>query len=114
MNLLGQYTKSLYILNRLKGQLHNYDTELLAADNALSLQQWDIAIEKFNNAHRMVPIRFMPLYGLMQTYLLRGDRTMAYHLAIQILEKKIKVNSEDVRFVKKEARNLLKQKSHKQ
>lgn len=114
LNLLGQYTKSLYILNRLKGQLHNYDTELLAADNALSLQQWDIAIEKFNNAHRMVPIRFMPLYGLMQTYLLRGDRTMAYHLAIQILEKKIKVNSEDVRFVKKEARNLLKQKSHKQ
>lgn len=55
----------------------------------------------------MVPIRFMPLYGLMQTYMQKGDTVRAQSIAKQIVVKKIKVNSTEVEMIKCEAKKIL-------
>lgn len=55
----------------------------------------------------MVPNRFMPLYGLMQTYMQKGDTIQARNIAKQIVVKKIKVESNEVEMIKNEAQKLL-------
>ena len=91
----------------MQGRLQNYDTELLAGDDELTLRHWESALQHFDTARHMVPIRFMPLYGLMQVYLGQGNIGQAKSVARIILSKSVKVPSEDVRFVKDEARMLL-------
>lgn len=107
LNLVGQPRKSQDVLTRLKGQLQNYDTELLAGDNALSLHQWSAAEHHFLLAHHMVPVRFMPLFGLMQAYLLQGDLIKARNVALKITRKKVKIDSEDIHDIKAKARKVL-------
>lgn len=107
-NLDGQPQKSQQLLTQLRGHLQNYDTELLAGDNALTLHQYVKAVQHFNLAHSMVPVRFMPLYGLMQTHLQQGDTLKACMVAHDIVNKRIKVKSADVADIKTEAQILLK------
>ena len=107
LNLSGNFQESQQLLSHLKGRMQNYDTEILAADNALSLQHWSEAETHFTLAHQMVPVRFTPLYGLMQTYAQRGDTMQARHTARLILHKRIKVNGAEVESIRQEARTLL-------
>lgn len=108
LNLEGEPQKSQEVLDKLKGHLQNYDTELLAGDNALSLHQWDAAEKHFLLAHHMVPARFMPLYGQMQVYLEHGDLLRARSVALKITRKKAKIDSEDIHDIKAKARKVLK------
>lgn len=107
LNFNSQPRESLHVLKSLQGRLQNYDTELLAGDDELTLGHWTSAQKHFDTAHHMVPIRFMPLYGLMQVYLGQGDISKAKSMARIILHKPVKVPSDDVRFVKSEANKLL-------
>lgn len=107
LNFCGHPCESLNVLQSLQGRLQNYDTELLAGDDELSLGHWASAQKHFETAHHMVPIRFMPLYGLMQMHLGEGNVSQALSVARHILCKPVKVPSEDVRFVKEEAIKLL-------
>lgn len=107
LNFSGRPSESLSVLQSLQGRLQNYDTELLAGDDELTLGHWASAQKHFETAHHMVPIRFMPLYGLMQMHLGEGNVSQALSVARHILCKPVKVPSEDVRFVKEEAIKLL-------
>lgn len=107
LNFCGRHSESVSVLQSLQGRLQNYDTELLAGDDELTLGHWASAQKHFETAHHMVPIRFMPLYGLMQAYQGQGNISQAKYVARIILSKPVKVPSEDVRFVKEEARKLL-------
>lgn len=107
LNLSGEYSKSQDVLNSLKGELQSYDTEILAGDNTLSMHQWNAANQHFQLAHEMVPVRFMPLFGQMQVCLSRGDSIGAHQIAKAILLKKVKIDSEDIHFIKSEARKAL-------
>lgn len=106
INLLGDAHKSQSSLQTLHGRLQNYDTEILTADNALTLHNYSSALKHFNIAHNMVPTRFMPLYGLMLTHLQQGDTLAARNIATIILKKKVKVNSNDVLYIQNEANEL--------
>lgn len=108
LNLEGEPQKSQEVLAKLKDHLQNYDTELLAGDNALSLHQWDAAEGYFLLAHHMVPARFMPLYGQMQVYLENGNLIKARNIALKITHKKVKIDSEDIHNIKAKARKVLK------
>lgn len=107
LNFSGRPIESLSVLQSLQERLLNYDTELLAGDDELTLGHWASAQKHFETAHHMVPIRFMPLYGLMQVHQGQGNTSQAMSVARHILRKPVKVPSEDVRFVKEEAIKLL-------
>ena len=98
---------SAELLSKLGGRLQNYDTELLSGDDALSLGKPQVAKAHFSLAHDMVPVRFMPLYGLMKAYIQMKDIANAVSIAEEICGKRVKVPSEDVRFVKNEAKKII-------
>lgn len=104
---MGIYAKSDSVLHLAEHHLNNYDTELLAADNALSLNRFADARKHFIYAHNMLPVRFMPLYGLMQCALQQGDTLSAEHMARAICGKAVKVSSSEVTAIQQEAKCLL-------
>ncbi len=107
LNEIGDYTKSDSVLHLAKRHLRNYDTELLEGDNALSLKDFVEARKHFTIAHNMVPVRFMPLYGLLQTALQQGDAQSAKNYARTICRKPIKVLSPEIHDIKLDATRTL-------
>lgn len=108
-NLNGNASKSDSLYITLQHKINNYDTQLLHADNALTLHHYAFATDAFTKAHLMVPNRFMPLYGLMQTYIQQGDTIQAQNIARQIVVKNIKIKSSEVDMIKYEAKKILEQ-----
>lgn len=107
LNCMGRYAESIAICKKGALHLNNYDTEMLAGDNALSLGLYRQAIAHFQKAHAMAPVRFMPLYGFMQVYMAEGCVPYARRVARDILTKAVKVPSDDVEHIKREAENLM-------
>lgn len=107
LNESGSFENSYRLVQQLDGKLRTYDTELLQGDNALSLHQEEEALIHFRKAHSMVPVRFMPLYGMMRTYQTMDDDANALKVARYIGTKDIKVPSKDVYDIKCEAQKLL-------
>lgn len=107
LNETGDFTKSDSVLHLAERHLRNYDTELLEGDNALSLKNFVEARKHFTIAHNMVPVRFMPLYGLFQTALLQGDMQSAKSYARTICRKPVKVFSPEIYDIKLDAKRVL-------
>ena len=55
----------------------------------------------------MCPNRFLPLQGLLRLYMKSGDFICANQIALEILEKPIKVPSYTVSIIREEAKNYL-------
>ena len=93
-------------------QLHQYadtyDMELLAGDTYRHLQQHNDALQHYENAMWMCPVRFAPLEGMMQTYRDNGDTFRADSIAQVILEKPVKIPSPQVEEIKRKARETVK------
>ena len=94
--------------------MDNYDTEMLAGDNALSLHEWNEAYHHFQLAHDMVPVRFMPLFGTMQTHLMKGDTLQAINIAKRLIRKPAKVENGDLQFIRNEAKIIINSNRNKQ
>ncbi len=114
LNLAGANKESQKVINRLKGRMNNYDTEMLAGDNALSLHEWNEAYHHFQLAHDMVPVRFMPLFGTMQTHLMKGDTLQAINIAKRLIRKPAKVENGDLQFIRNEAKIIINSNRNKQ
>ncbi len=108
LNFVRNFSKSTEILSLCQQKLNNYDTELLAADNAISLRQDSVALQHLKCAHFMVPARFYPLSGMLTVYMNKGDTLHADSVAEIILRKEVKIPSADINFIKKRATNWLK------
>lgn len=112
-NLLYNYAHELYIMGHLteanriielfSQYNRNYDSELLCGDIYQALGLMECAVEHYQNAHYMCPVRFSPLYGLLQTYQQEGDIMAADSIAQKIVDKPVKVNSHKVERMKYEA-----------
>lgn len=108
LNVAEEYDESNKLLQRCTKYLNDYDTELLAADNALAQHRYGIAEYHLCEANKMIPSRFMPLYGLLLVYEAYGDTAQLRKTAQRILSKSVKVNSLDVEEIKSVARDVLK------
>jgi hypothetical protein len=108
LNFVRNFSKSTEILSLCQQKLNNYDTELLAADNAISLRQDSVALQHLKCAHFMVPARFYPLSGMLTVYMNKGDALHADSVAEIILSKEVKIPSADINFIKRRATNWLK------
>ena len=89
---------------QLRKYADTYDMELLVGDAYRHLQQHKDALQHYENAMWMCPVRFAPLEGMMQTYIDNGDSFRADSIAQVILSKPEKVPSPQVEEIKKKAR----------
>ena len=116
-NLLYNYAYELYVMGHLAEANHilehfskynkNYDSELLWGDICQALGSMECATKHYQNAHYMCPVRFAPLYGLLQTFQQVGDIVSADSVAQIIVDKPVKVSSQKVRNMKHEASRWL-------
>jgi len=89
---------------QLRKYADTYDMELLVGDAYRHLQQHKDALQHYENAMWMCPVRFAPLEGMMQTYIDNGDAFHADSMAQVILSKPVKVPSLQVEEIKKKAK----------
>lgn len=106
LNEQGRYEESEKVLAKCQTVFNSYDTELLAADNALQLECYDAAMQHLNLASYMVPCRFYPLYGKMLVFQ-KCDSTKADSIADILIRKPVKVPSADIDFIITEAKDQL-------
>lgn len=112
LNLAGRHADSQRMLELCTHWLNNYDTELVAADNALATGALAEAERHLLQAAVMIPARFMPHYGLLQVYGERGDTAALCTTALHILAMPVKVPSADVDAIREAARDSLARYSH--
>lgn len=107
LNFIDRYSESIQILDRCKDYLFDYEVALAYTDNYLNLHKYPQALRYAQLASNMVPCRFYPHYYLMTIYKESGDFDSAVKEASLILEKPIKVPSDDVFWVRNEAESLI-------
>ena len=90
--------------HQLRQYADTYDMELLAGDTYRHKQLYAKALQHYETAMNMCPVRFAPLEGMMQTYRDSGDLLRADSIAQVILAKPVKVPSPQVEEIKRKAR----------
>lgn len=101
------YAASDSMLQQLSTVLCDYDTELLRGDNALWSKKAEKAEQHLKEAHRMIPSRFTPLYGLLQLYS-ESNVQRADTVALIIQQKVVKIPSQETSRIKAVASDWLK------
>ena len=90
--------------HQLRQYADTYDMELLAGDTYRHKQLYAEAMQHYETAMQMCPVRFAPLEGMMQAYIDTGDAFHADSMAQVILSKPVKVPSPQVEEIKRKAR----------
>lgn len=103
----GHCRKAMELYEELTGYQSGYNMELLAGDAQTYLKKYDEALEHYRRASNMCPVRFAPLYGMLEVYKHRCNSVRADSVAHVILNKKVKVPSSAVENIKQEAQNWL-------
>lgn len=77
---------------------------LVEADNARHSGDFVRAESCLWKAHYMAPVRFIPLYRLFRLYVARNDSARALGMARMLVEKPVKIPSEEIDWIKDEAK----------
>ncbi len=104
---VGEYEASTRVLERCCSRLNDYDVQLLLAENYTRLNMHERAKECLLTASDMCPVRFVPLYKLMNICLKEGKTEEAKRYAQNIVNKPIKIHSMRVDRIKDMARQVL-------
>lgn len=95
-----EYLKSLSALNHAEQLNNNTDVQILKGLCYHDLNEHQLAEEHYTSAHNMCPKLFKPLYLLVKLYEQAGDTINAKKTAIQVLNKKVKVESFEIDIMK--------------
>jgi len=96
LNSVQRYEESLALLRQCSKYWNDYYVQILFSDNYTKIGKMDSALIACNQAYNMIPCRFEPLYRKMMIYGLSGDTVNALRMAYEILEKPVKVRSEQL------------------
>ena len=96
--------QGIRLLNEAAGLTQNYKLELLVGDAYKNAEAYDEAEEHYLNASRMCPNRFIPLYKLFVLYRQNNIDEKALEVAYNIVTKRVKVDSTEVRYIILKAR----------
>lgn len=96
----GYYERCLHQLEACGNLLSDYDVVMLKGMAYRSLEHYDEALTCFRLASYMCPSKFMPLYQAFETLVLCGKEKEAKALCKRIIEKPVKIDSDQVRFIK--------------
>ena len=101
---VSQLDEVLGTYQQLRQYADTYDMELLIGDAYRHKQQHAEALQHYETAMWMCPVRFAPLEGMMQTYMDCGKTLRADSMAQVILSKPVKVPSPQVEEIKRKAK----------
>ena len=87
-------------------RLNDTDVQMLFGDNCERVGDDAGAERHFRQAAAMCPVRFVPPYRLMKLYERTGRHKEACLLAIELVEKPVKVPSYTVEKIKRECREV--------
>ena len=102
---VSRLDEAINTYHQLRQYADTYDMELLAGDTYRHKQLYAEALQHYETAMWMCPVRFAPLEGMMQTYRDSGDSFRADSIAQVILAKPVKVPSPQVEEIKRKARD---------
>ena len=103
----SDFTGAIQTSSILQGKWAGYNLELLTGDILSHLHRYPEAIEHYEEAMYMCPVRFAPLEGQMNAYIQMGDSVRADSVARVILGKTVKVESGAVERIRNEARIIV-------
>lgn len=105
---VNHYEESLNIALACEKIFADYELQLLLADDYLQLKQYKKAETHYLLASQMCPIRFLPLYKLVNVYESSGAKAKALNTARIIINKPVKVASPEIDQIKIEMKNKIK------
>lgn len=107
LNYIGEYMHSQQILEECMLRMNDYDTHLLSASNHEHMGNYGLAEIYLNKASAMCPVRFVPLYQLVEIYGKMGRYEDQRGMAQLIMDKEVKVPSQRISDMKDEMRYIL-------
>jgi tetratricopeptide (TPR) repeat protein len=107
LNVVKRYEESLQTAKVCEKLFADYDLQMLIADNYRQTQQYQEAESYYIKASNMCPVKFMPLYQLVEVYDETGHREEALSLAQKIIYKEVKIPSSTVSVMKHKMRLLI-------
>ena len=102
----GRWTESREVMEECERRLNDTDVQMLLGDNCERVGDDAEAERHFRQAAAMCPVRFVPPYRLMKLYERTGRHKEACLLAIELVEKPVKVPSYTVEKIKRECREM--------
>lgn len=105
LNYVDRYDESLRLTEACMKTYNDYDVQILLGDNLEHIGQIKQAITVYRHASDMIPNRFIPLESMLNLYQKIGDTINARLIAKEILEKPVKVPSQQVEEIKRKARD---------
>ncbi|MBR3759063.1 MAG: O-antigen ligase family protein [Bacteroidaceae bacterium] len=102
--MADRHEEALYFARRCRTHWADYDLELLQGELLNELNRYDEAEHHFQLAANMCPVRFVPLHSLLKLYQQAGDTVRADSMAQEIIDKPVKIPSENINRIKTEAR----------
>ncbi len=100
LNRTGRWDQSLAMITACEPMMNDYDVQMLKADDYKKLRDFQKAKDGYVLASQMCPNRFMPLYELVNAYDSLGQPEMALQLALEIIDKPVKVPSAAITVIK--------------
>lgn len=97
LNTLQRYQESNEFLTECLKVWDDYNVQILLADNFTRMGLMDSALVVCDQAYDMVPSRFEPLYRKMMIYGMSNDTLNAVRMAYEIIEKPVKVRSDQLK-----------------
>lgn len=85
----------------------DYELSLYEGMTLMKMNKNEEAVSALEQAHYMCPNRFYPLYYQMKSYLALGDNKESKKIAVEILNKPVKVYSQDIMTVRHEALEVM-------
>lgn len=96
LNKAQRFDESLEILDKCSESWNDYNVQILYSDIYAKKGDMDRALMACDQAYNMVPCRFDPLYRKMLIYVYSNDTINVVRTAHEILEKPIKVRSDQL------------------
>lgn len=107
LNQERKYHESIKMLHECCLYFNDFDVQMLLAQNYIHIGAYKNAEQHLILASKMCPVRFLPLYKLMNLYSKMQKNDKANYYAQIIINKPVKVNSLQVIKIKKAAKILL-------
>lgn len=104
----GQVQHSISLIEQKEGK--KYNDFLILSEGYEKKGQTSLALKYLKSAHYLLPHRFIPLWKMLLIYRREKKDVNARSVAIKILSMNVKVESREVRFIKREAFKELKRK----
>lgn len=101
------YDKSIGIFLQCESYINTYKLQIQLADNYYQMNNWRKAESRYKQAKSMCPNRFRPLQGLLRLYIKTDNPILAEQVALEILDKPVKVPFYTVSIIQEEAKAYL-------